>query len=386
LASEALLYLTYLALIFIIGILLNTASNKLRIPNILLLLAFGIFINCLGRKGIIDAPFPGVFISAIIILALVMVAFDASSKFRIKGFNKICWSALKLTVVFLLLNIIFLTFSVKYIFGIDSTILALVFSALMSGTSSAGLLAFMKQPKTKAVELLKMESVLSMPIIILLPFILIGLLSGSQQLFGNTIFQSFPVLGQVIVGIGSGVIIGLVFFKAMRRYYSPSISPIAAMASVMIAYVLAENLGSSGVLAVITLGLFFGNVYIRKKEELQKFSSMFISILEIFIFIMAGIIIFMPFTAEFFIKSLALFIIFLLVRFVSLNITFSKKDFSIREKVFMALVAPKGITEVVVIIVFSALLVPEISVILSLAFAFVIYSIITSIIAVEFSD
>lgn len=386
-ASEPLLYLTYLAVIFIIGVLLSMLSNKLKIPNVILLLAFGILLNYFGRGGVIDTTFPSVFISSIGLLALVMIVFDASSRFKIKEFDALSWKALKLTFIFLLLNLIFLTLSVKYIFGIESNLLALAFSALMSGTSPSGILSFIKHSKNKVVKFLEIESTINTPVIVLLAFVFAGLIGSytNRQLFENLMFQFGPVAGQVIFGIGSAIIMGLVFFKIMRKYYSPSISPIATVTAALITYVLAENLGGNGVLAVTTLGLFFGNVFIKEKEELQKFSLMFISLLEVFVFVVIGLIIFMPFTAEFLLKSLALFGVFLLIRFISLNISFSRKDYSAREKIFITLAAPKGIAEAVVAVALSALMIPGIITVLDLALAFIIYSVIISAVTVKLS-
>jgi NhaP-type Na+/H+ or K+/H+ antiporter len=387
LASEPLLYLTYLGVIFIIGVLLSMLSNKLKIPNVILLLTFGISLNYFGREGMVDTSFPPVFISSIALLALVMIVFDASSRFRIKEFDTLSWKTLKLVFIFLLLNLIFLTVSVKYIFGIQNIFLALTFSALMSGTSPGGILSFMKHSKNKVVKFLEIESVLNTPVIVLLAFVFAGLIGSytNLQLFENLIFQFGPVAGQVIFGIGSAIIIGLIFFKIMRKYYSPSISPIATVTAALVTYVLAENLGGNGVLAVTALGLFFGNVFIKEKEELQKFSLMFISLLEVFVFVVIGLVIFMPFTADFLLKSLVLFGIFLLIRFISLNISFSGKDYSAREKIFITLAAPKGIAEAVVAIALSALLIPQMGTVLDLVLAFIIYSVIISAVTVKFS-
>ena len=52
-ATEVLLYLTYLAVILLIGLLTSIVSQKLRIPNVLLLLIIGIG---LGRVEYKNAP------------------------------------------------------------------------------------------------------------------------------------------------------------------------------------------------------------------------------------------------------------------------------------------------------------------------------------------
>ena len=50
-----------------------------------------------------------------------------------------------------------------------------------------------------------------------------------------------------------------------KKQYSEILSPVTLIASTILTYILAEELGGNGVLAVTTLGLFFGNVYIKRK-------------------------------------------------------------------------------------------------------------------------
>ena len=384
--AEPLLYLTYLGVIFITGIILSMASVRLRIPNVLLLLAFGMFLNYLQKSGFLGLIFPPVFIASIGLLALVMIVFDASSRFKIKEFDEFSLKALKVTFIFLSLNLIFLTIFTKYIFGIQNIFLALIFSALMSGTSPSGILSFVKQSKNAVIEFLEIESILNTPLIVLLPFLFLSFVSAPvQDIWSTLIAQFIPFAEQIISGIGSGIIVGLVFFKVMRRYYSQSLSPLATVTAALITYVLAENVGGNGVLAVTTLGLFFGNIFIKEKEQLQKFSFMFTSLLEVFVFVIIGLIIDFPLTTEFFIKSLALFGLFLIIRFLSINLSFLGKEYRMKDRIFMTLMIPKGIAETVVAIALSTVAIPQLKTILDIVLVFLIYSIIISTLTTKFS-
>src|SRR3989344_4417518 len=78
--AAVLLFLTYLGIILLIGLLTSILSNKLKIPHILLLLLIGI---ALGKIKYKEGPlifFPELFLTGISILALVMIVFDAASK------------------------------------------------------------------------------------------------------------------------------------------------------------------------------------------------------------------------------------------------------------------------------------------------------------------
>jgi cell volume regulation protein A len=382
LVSEPLLYLTYLAVIFILGIILNIFSDKFKIPNAILLLAFGILVSIFGGAGIISSS---IFISSIGLLALVMVIFDAASRFRIKEIDKSGKDAVRVSIILLLLNLILLPFFVKLLFGMDSIFLALAFAALMSGTSFSGAFLLLKHSKGKVSGFLHIESIINTLPVVLLPFIFIALFqSGNQQIFVFLEGNLMPVITQIIAGVGAGIIIGLIFFKFMRKSYSASISPIATVAAALIAYVLAENMGGNGVLAVAALGLFFGNVFIKAKEELQNFSFMFITVLEIFVFIILALMVPANLLFSLALNSFLLFILLLLIRFASIDISLDRKEFTFKEKLFMALNSPKGIAEAVVAIAISSFAFSQVQTVIALVFLMIAYSVIVSAVAVRF--
>ena len=153
----------------------------------------------------------------------------------------------------------------------------------------------------------------------------------------------------------------------------------------LLAYIIAENLKGNGVLAVTSMGLLFGNVYLKQKIQLQEFSLVFSNSLEIMVFILVGLIVKIPFQVDFFVKSLALFLIYLIIRYFAIAISLRKLKFNFKEKVFMALNAQKGIAVAVVAFSLANLNIEGMQVILNLILAFMLYSIVLSTIIIRFS-
>ncbi|MFH2028756.1 MAG: cation:proton antiporter [Nanoarchaeota archaeon] len=378
---DALTFLTYLAVILLIGILCTLVSQRFKIPNVLLLLLAGLLFTHLPLSGL-QLTFPPIFLTSIAILALVMIVFDAASRFEIKEFGELSIYALKLAVVFLFLNMFILTAFSMLIFNINSVFLALVFAFLMSGTDPATVMVTFKGLKNKVVELLEVESLLNTPLIILLPFLILDIISelGTQGItFSRLLDQLIIFLPdfflRFVAGIGSGVLVGLIVLRIMRKDYSEILSPLALITAALLTYILAENLGGNGVLAITTLGLMFGNIYVKEKLHLFEFSSMFANSLEILVFFLVGLIIEIPFTGEFFLKSISLFIIYLIIRLSAIHISFYKLDYTFKEKIFMALNVQKGIAVAVVAFTLTTLDIPGIDIILNLTIAFMLYSI-----------
>lgn len=393
---EALVFLTNLAIVMAIGLVLTVLSQKLKLSNVLLLIVAGIILAKISYKGTAVIEFSPAFLTSIGILALVMIIFDSSSKFKLSEFDKLSFSSLKLTFLFLLLNLIILTLALIMVLGLPinfyTVLIALLFSSLMSGTDPATVLSMMGNVKNKTIRLLEIESLINTPIIVVLPFIILDLISklktegiGFSQLFS----QAFPffqsILLRLVAGIGAGVLIGIIILKIMRKKYSEFLSPLTIVTAALVTYILAENLGGNGVLAVTTIGLLFGNFYIEHKLQIRTFSSIFANSLEMLVFILIGFIINVPLNTDFFVRSGILFVIYIFIRLMAVNIAFRKSEYTFKEKVYMTLNVQKGIAVATVAFALTILNLEHLPAILNMVLIFMLYSIILSTIILKFS-
>jgi len=102
------------------------------------------------------------------------------------------------------------------------------------------------------------------------------------------------------------------------------------------------------------------------------------------VFILLGMLISINWSVFFVITSIALFAVFLLIRLLSIHISFWG-EFTFREKIFMTLNAPKGIATAVVIFLLSTYAIPGLTAILDYGLAFILYSIVLSTIIIKFA-
>ncbi len=380
---DALTYLGAISLLFLVGLLSTLLSKKLKMSNVLLLVISG-FLLKLAFEQTIVMTFPPLFITLVAIIALSLIIFDGASRFKFKEFDSFSFRALKMFIIFLTLNLIILTPITMLLFRI-SLLSSLIFSTLMTATAFEVLTIMLKKEKTRSIELLELESIVNAPFTVLLPFMLIDFFKNGDvnEIFNSTAYL-VPFLQQVIIGIGTGVLIGVIIFKFMRNKYSESLSPIALITSVLLTYVMSEELGGSGVLAVTVLGLFFGNMYVKNKPILQEFSSTMSNSVEILIFLLFGMTISLNYNILFFLKSLVLFIVYLLLRL--LTVQFSVPKYSVGEKSFLVFVMPKGITLAAVALTLSVMAGYDFSEMISLLFLFFFYSLVLAVITLRFSN
>lgn len=387
--ESALIYLTYLAVLLLIGVICSVIANKIRITNVILLILIGVGLSKIFYKGEPIIQFSPLFLTSIAVLALVMIVFDSASRFKLKEFDSLSLMSLKLTGYFLIFNLIFLTLFTHFIFHVEYIMLSLLFAAAMTGTDPATVLTTMKNKQSRVSELLKIESLINTPLTVLLPFVFLDLMKNitSEALTTKFIEQILPFLQQIITGIGAGILVGIIIFKFMRKVYSEALSPVAMITAALLTYILAENLKGNGVLAVTTLGLFFGSITVKQKAALSDFSYFLSNSLEILVFILVGFIINIPFNVNFFLKSFLLFILYILIRFAAVSISFPHKtgEYNLKEKLFLSLNVSKGIAVAVVAFILTTYNIDGLQTILNLILVFVLYSIILSTIVIKFS-
>lgn len=376
---EPITFLTYIAVILFLGVLLSAFANKIKLPDILLFILLGVFLGNVDYKGVLLFEFPILFISTISLLALAMIVFESSSKIKLKRLDNVSVKTLRFVFIFLILNLIFFTFATYFVFKIN-LVLAILFATLMSGTAPSVILPLLQKGADKPLEILRIESLLNTPLTVLLPFLVLDLHASLETTKITSTFIDLlgPFLAKFVSGIGAGILVGLILFKIVKKAYSKIYSPLAVIIAALLAYVLAENLGGNGVLAVTTLGLVFGNIYIKEKVALMDVESVFAKSLYILVFVLVGSLIKVPLTWEFFLQSLVLFLVYLVIRFAAITYTFRKDRLTRRQEVFMALVCPKGIAVSVVAVVLTGLEFPGIAIILDLTLVFIVYSCVLS--------
>jgi cell volume regulation protein A len=385
--GAALSILTAFVVLIIIGLILSGISRKLRTSNILLLIIAGLIIgHFFSEYHLFNISKEAIL--TIAILTLVLVVFDGSSRFKIKSLDKLSFPALKLSGLFLSLNLIFITLITMFLFfefTLESLFYSLAFASIISGTDPASVFVMLKNKSSKVLEFLKIEGILNTPIIVLIPFILIDVLN---QIINQTIVSIeshiTAILTQILVGIGSGIVVGLIFFKGMKKF-SEQTSGLSLVCSALLAFILAENVGGNGVLAVAVLGFMFGAFYISKKEILQEFSEMLSNSLEILVFIIIGLVVTINIDLTFILKSLVIFIMLIITRFLAIIITLKNENYTTNEMIYMTLVMPKGIAVAVLIVALSIINNTHIEIINNLLVAIIIYSVTLSTIINKFS-
>lgn len=387
--TEALAILTAFVVVVLVGIFASVLSKKLRVSNILLLILLGSVLSEAARFfGL--AEIPHVAMVALSVIALALIVFEGSSKFDFGSLNDFSFKAMLLVALFILLNLIFLMPLYAFFFAPEPTLTAFlhgaIFAIIVIATDAAAVFYLLKDKVGRVMEFLEVESIINTPVIVILPFLVLdflGAVNAGTGLDWGVYGMNFLV--QIIVGLGTGLLVGLLFFRVMKQFYDQEISPLSLITSALLAYVLAENLEGSGVIAVAVLGFMFGNTYLAGKQSLASFNSMLSNSLEIIVFMLVGFIVSLRMPLETYLYGFVAFLVIIFTRYAAVLLTVRKDGYSARERWFMILVNPKGIATAVMVFSLSILAVDGLQLVLELIVLTIIYSVVVATVVARYS-
>lgn len=372
-------YLIYLGMILLLGTLGSALANQLKVSNVFFLILIGM---SFGAFGIIS--FSNGAIITISIITLILVVFDGTNRLSFEHFFKYSKPAIKLTFSYFLLNLVIVSFATSYLFGIN-ILLAAAFASLIYGIDPTVLGSIFGNRRNRDFEILKVEAIINTPLSIIIPVMFLQAISKKETLtiaeFTNTGFGGWetliiPFMQQVLIGVGAGIVAGYFIITILKKNYMENLSYIAIISAAVVAYVAAEVIDGSGVLAVTFFGLIFGNSNVRQKVEIKQFTSKISQIMALLVFILIGTMLLIP--AEFILKGTLLFVIYLVSRYIAVH--FFLENCRIGEKIFITANAPKGIEVVVVILLMYTIFnhISDVTTVIYLSMLFVLYGVVLS--------
>jgi monovalent cation:H+ antiporter, CPA1 family len=384
-----------LAIILAIGLLITTIANRLKIANVLLLIITGLTMSYLYTTGILGFTFTQMFIVTIAFFTLIIVVFEGTSKFSLKVVDSLSLPSLHLFFMFLILGLIILTPIVSIVFfnslELTQLLLSSIFIITLTSTDPTCLFSILKSSSNKVIKLLEIESIINTPFAVILPLIVFEIMNDKSSSISQIVIgQISPLILQITAGIGIGVIFGFIVPRFLKRVKNKILEPAVLLTAILLGFILAEHVGGSGVLAVATTGIFYGNIYLKQKEELQSFISVISNIFMILVFILVGFAVNYKVELLFILQTLGIFLLAILVRFLAITIVLSKEKYMLKERWFMALIFPKGVAVAVVAITLAIMAIGELTqqveTLIQLIVSMMLFSLLTATIVSHFEN
>jgi potassium/hydrogen antiporter len=339
-------------LVIVLGFIGEEFFKRTSIPDPLLLLLFGVLLgpvlNVFSHQQLSSiTPYFAA-------LALIVILFDGGLNMNIKHAIKNSPRALILGIAGFLLNVLVTTLLCKYILG-WRLLNGLLLGSILGGGSSIIVIALARKlgvdKKTETV--LSLESILTDVLCTVGAFVIIGIIGS-----GEVSLQA--ALGSVVLAFGVGVVvgslIGIAWLNVLERIKGKSNIYMLTFGVLLLTFVSARNLGGTGAVSALFMGLILGNApQIAKllkfnntvliNECVSGFHSQISFLIRSFFFVFTGLL-FSCSSLNIVLLGLVLSFIYLGLRFAVVKMSFLKSPFQ-DSKSLITIMLPRGLAAAV---------------------------------------
>lgn len=346
--------LEIIAIMLVAGMIFGKLSNILKIPDVVMFILAGIILGP-QMLGWINVDKYEVVNQLILTFGAAYILYDGGREIKIKILNKVKVSVLLLATVGVVISTFLTGFAATKIFGI-TLIPALLLGSVIASTDPSVLIPLFKKVKIneKLKQTIISESAFNDAAGAIMTFSIIGVMSGETFSIGGSIFELLKSAGG---GILVGIIIGYIasFLVSDKKHaFLKEYSAEVSVATVIISYILSENLGVSGFMSVFIVGMVCGNkkifnFYIQNDYFITqyRFREVITIIFRMMIFILLGTHLQFAVMAQYWKGSL---LIVLILMFVIRPITVivataldRKAKWSLREKIYLMWIRETGV-------------------------------------------
>jgi len=333
----------------------NSIFDRIKIPNVLLLLIIGIISGFFIDKELFFGEVGRVFTT----ITLVIILFESGTSLRFNELKSAVTSA-SLITIFNFIGTLVLVSGIASLLTSLNLIESIFLGAIVGGTSSAVVVPILSQLKLgkKASTVLLLESAFSDVLCLVVGLAALEAIKAGQieiSIILNSLWQSF--LFAALIGIFGGVIWSLLlkFIRGLNN------SMFTTLAFVLLVYGIVELLGLNGGIAALSFGIIlgnakaFGNSWVWKKvlrieaaeftKGEQDFFAEIVFILQTYFFVYVGIVIEFGSVLTYMIAIMLVSLI-ILIRPVGIKL-FVKKDVNPKERTIMSILSPKGLVPAV---------------------------------------
>jgi Na+:H+ antiporter len=367
-------------IIILAGFFGNILFEKTKVPDALLLLAIGILLGpvsgSVSSEGL--TRFAGYFGT----LALIILLFEGGMEMDLDKLVSEFGAASLLVTVSFAFTVLGIGAYLHLVRGWD-LLSGLLLGTILGCTSApvivpvVGRMALREEIRT----VLTVESSLSDVLAIVGAVTLIEVITLGSTGIGPPLR---PVAGSCAVAIAFGLIVGLAWLKVLDIFSAKKYSYMFTQAAVLVVFGAAYYLGGSGPVAVLVFGLVLGNSH-RFDKPLNLSSHAFVEntikffhnemtfFIRTFFFVYVGLMVsFATFNRGFVLLSLALLLIIIAVRFLSVSLTVTVYSDKKGDRFIMTTMLPRCLASAVLATVAVSAHVRESESFLGVTFAIIV--------------
>jgi NhaP-type Na+/H+ or K+/H+ antiporter len=326
------------------GALSQLVSERLRQPSIFFLLLSGFV---MGPHGVgILSPFAfRDYLPLLVEASVVVIVFEGAMTLRTDQWANISSAVKRLVTIGGLLTMGLAALAVRYAVGAGWE-LCFIFGALMSvtGPTVIGPIVKRVRPNKNVAAILMWESIVLDPIGAVAAVIALEIAIGREGLFLRPLLD-FPARLAVGVSIGIAAAWAARSLLRIRNLAGLDTRINAALALALLCYGLSEAVfGHSGLFAVVAMGIVLGNSDFPDRDTILEFKGTLTSFLlsVVFVLLAANLNVFNIRALGWSAVIVATAVI-LVIRPLNILLSTRRSGLSLREKIYLSWMAPRGI-------------------------------------------
>ncbi len=348
--------LTQLAIIITLGIAAQVVGAKLKWPSVLLLLVFGCAAGAgaqwmSGERLIDPAAMFGDLLQPAVALAVALILFEGGLSLKLAEMREVGGVVRNLLSIGVLVTWALSAAAAHYILGFDLGLALLVGAMLVvTGPTVIGPILRQVRPAKPVGPILKWEGIVIDPIGAVLAVLVFEVITAGPH-------SPSVMIGRTLgVGIGGGAIAAWLLIVALRRYWVPdSLHNPVTLALVAIAFTASNHYQhESGLLTVTVMGLIMANQKRVSIRHIVEFKENLRTLLISVLFIVLAARIDLEQVKQIGLRD-ALFVIVLItvIRPAGVWLCTIGSSLSKQQRIYLSLIAPRGIVAAAVATVFG---------------------------------
>ncbi len=306
--ETGILVLVFVVMSLVIGAFTRDALKNTPIPYSVALLVIGLAFGLVQRSGFLAEHSPLLEQTVIMVadinphlilwLFLPILIFESAFALEVHLFRRIFSQIALLAVPGLMVATAITAVLVKYIFPWDwSWPVCFMFGALISATDPVAVVALLKESRKRLETLIEGESLFNDGTAIVFFMLFIGMVVAPGEANLSPLMITWDFLRVVLMGTFIGVAFGAVAIAWIGRVFNdPMIEITLTIAGSFLAFMVAESVHASGVVAVVVIALMFASIGRTKVSPevsgfLHHFWEMMAHIANTIIFLLVGTLI-----------------------------------------------------------------------------------------------
>ncbi len=357
-----------ISLVFALGAVAQWVATRIRVPSILLLLATGLLAGPGMRyffpsSGVSIRPdeLLGGLLTPLAAISVGLILYEGGLTLRFRELRTGAVVVRNLVTIGAAVTAILAAIGAKHILGLPWGIAA-VFGAILTVSGPTVVLPLVQhvRPRGATGSILRWEGIVIDPIGALLAVLVFeAVKSGGGSTAAQDIF--YGVLYTIVIGGGLGLLAGWLMATGIRNYLIPdSLHNQISLAVAVLAFAVSDSVQKeSGLLATTVMGMYLANQRSASVEHILEFKENLrvLLISTLFVVLAARLTVEDISQLGF---SAVLFVLFLvlIVRPASVACSTIGSRLNLRERAFLACVAPRGIVAAAIAPVLAVDLIP----------------------------